>query len=122
MSARGTAMKQYTDLELEYAATGRCRCGAGLAHPLDPQDAFAIGSWVCSEVLKGAPLGEHESLPFAYWKVREESSINNLGNLTTRPAGTRCMTQGEATCPKCETTWQSEPYLAGGLSHHWFCG
>jgi hypothetical protein len=116
-------MKQYTDLELEYAAGARCDCGAGMAHPLDTGEALRLGAWVCSDVLKGKVTGEqHKSLPFAFWKVREESSINNHGNHTTRPAGTKCMTQGHATCPQCNTQWQSEPYVAGGLSHHWFSG
>lgn len=116
-------VKTYSDNELEYAATARCKCGAGMAHPLDTHEAIKLSAWVCSDVLKGTASGAgHESLPFAFWKVREETSINNAGNLTTRPPGTKAMTQGRARCPACGHAWQSEPYKAGGLSHHWFGG
>ncbi len=126
-----------TDKELMYAATGRCRCGAGLAHPLDHKMALAIRAWVCSAVLKGEgqaheqslsslrgepPVGEHDSLDFAFYKVREETSINNRGGHTTRPPGTIARTIGKAKCPKCSHEWQSEPYIACGLGHHWFSG
>src|ERR1044071_7365878 len=109
-----------------YAATERCRCGAGLAHPLDHDLAMELHSWVCSAVLKGdvddvatlqgfaalrgerAP-GAHDALDFAFFKVREETSINNAGGHTTRPAGTVARTVGKATCPYCGGEWQSEP-------------
>jgi ssDNA-binding Zn-finger/Zn-ribbon topoisomerase 1 len=113
-----------TEQELLYAATARCKgCGAGLAYPLDFNAAMKLRAWVCSRVLKGevAP-GGHEALPFAFWKVREETSINNRGGDTTRPAGTIARTVGKATCPKCQHTWKSEPYSACGLSHHWMPG
>jgi hypothetical protein len=50
-----------TDKDLLYAATGRCRCGGGLAHPIDHQLAMTLRSWVCSRVLKGdaCGLGHH---------------------------------------------------------------
>lgn len=115
-------MKTYTDKELIYAATGRCKCGAGLAHPLNPREALGLNAWKCSAVLKGAHYADHDTFQFAFYKVREETSINNHGGFTTRPAGTRCLTKGEATCPKCGTWWESEPYNACGLNHHWFSG
>jgi len=122
------------DKELLYAATARCRCGAGLAYPMDRQLSWAIRAWMCSAVLKGegvaadqtavalkgeAPTGEHDCLPWAFWKVREETSINNTGGFTTRPPGTVARTVGKAKCPKCNHEWQSEPYSACGLGHHW---
>lgn len=115
---------ELTDKDLLYAATARCRCGAGLAHPLDHELAMKLRSWACSAVLKG----EHETAPvhdrfdFALYKVREETSINNTGGHTTRPPGTVARTVGKATCPKCSHTWQSEPYSACGSGHHWFPG
>lgn len=128
-----------TDRELLYAATARCRCGAGLAYPLDHKLAMAIRAWVCSAVLKGdvdgmatdqtmaafdktAAAGDHDSFDWAMWKIREETSINNRGGHTTRPAGTVARTIGKAKCPKCNHEWQSEPYSACGLGHHWFPG
>ncbi len=116
-------MSAYTDFDLLYAATDRCRCGAGLAYPLDPDKAFELRAWVCSDYLKDqARGGNHDKLPFAFWKVREETSINNHGGATTRPAGTVCRTVGTATCPQCGHKWESEPYDACGLGHHWFSG
>ena len=109
-----------TDEDLLYAATVRCRCGAGLAYPLDHEIGY--GAWVCSAALKGADVGDHDSLPWSMYKVREETSINNTGGHTTRPPGTIARIIGKATCPKCGHAWQSEPYVACGLGHHWFSG
>ena len=112
-----------TDKDLLYAATSRCRCGAGLAYPLDHDKAWEIHAWVCSAALKGETEGkEHDIYYWAMYKVREETSINNDGGRTTRPNGTIALTVGKATCPKCQHTWESEPYSACGLSHHWFSG
>lgn len=117
-------MKTYTDFEIEYAAGAHCDiCGAGLAHPLNGREALQLGAWVCSKELKSEfPDGAHSRYPFAFYKIREESSINNRSGSTTRPKGTLCLTKGEATCPKCGTWWEGEPYNANGLSHHWFSG
>jgi hypothetical protein len=116
----------FTDTTLLYAATARCNCGAGLAYPLDSRSAVQMGAWVCSRVLRGeVPLDEesrHDRLPFALYKVREETSINNESGATTRPAGSMARTVGRATCPKCQHAWESEPYSACGLGHHWFSG
>lgn len=119
--------QNYTDKELTYAATGRCKCGAGLAYPLDypldTDEALKLGAWVCSKVLKGEALADqHDHLPFAFWKVREETSINNASGATTRPEGTVALIVGYATCPKCHWKWKSKPQKACGLNHHWFSG
>lgn len=116
--------KKYTDLELEYAAQARCSvCQAGLAAPLNVTEALAIAAWTCSAGLRGEVNSNlHDALPYAFYKIREESNINNRAGLTTRPPGTVCKTKGEATCPKCGTWWESEPYVACGLNHHWFSG
>jgi hypothetical protein len=66
--------------------------------------------------------GEHDVYPFVFYKIREETSINNHGGATTRPAGTIARTVGKATCSKCGHKWQSEPYSACGAGHHWFSG
>jgi hypothetical protein len=114
----------YNDTELLYAEDARCKCGAGLAYPLDTEDAMALASWTCSDVLKGKATGgekNHDALPFAFYKVREETSINGNG-ATTRPPGTIARTVGHAKCCACGHEWQSEPYEACGASHHWFAG
>ena len=118
-----TATKQtYTDEELLYSATSRCRCGVGLAYPLNHEAAMRVSAWVCSAVLKGAEAESHESFPFAFWKIREETSINNHSGATTRPEGTVARTVGRATCGACGHEWESEPYSACGAGHHWFPG
>ena len=121
-----------TDHDLLYAATARCRCGAGLAHPLDHDLAIELRAWVCSVVLKGDPVEidledhdsseDHDALEFAFFKVREETSVNNAGGYTTRPAGTVARTVGHAKCPICKHEWTSEPYSACAAGHHWFPG
>lgn len=113
-----------TDHGLLYAATARCAaCSAGLAHPRDHALALQLRAWVCSAALKGeVPLDGHDSLSFGFSKIREETSINNRGGHTTRPPGTIARTVGQATCPTCKHVWQSEPYSACDLSHHWFPG
>lgn len=115
-------MKPYTDKELLYSESDRCICGAGLAYP-EGGDALLLSSWICSDVLKGAvePDRSHDRFPFAFYKIREETSINGSGR-TTRPPGTICRTVGKATCPKCQCKWESEPYSAAGASHHWLSG
>lgn len=117
-------MNTLTDNDLLYAATARCHlCGAGLAYPLDNAEAMELAAWVCSAVLKGmADNAGHDNLPFAFYKVREETSINNRGGATTRPEGTVARTVGRAKCGACGQEWESEPYSACGSSHHWFPG
>ena len=78
-------MNRYTDVELTYSATARCRCGAGLAYPSD-RGARERESWVCSRVLRdGAPEGEHDSYPFAFYEAKSERTPSANG-ATTRPA------------------------------------
>jgi hypothetical protein len=117
-----TTNHAYTDDELLYSADARCNCGAGLAYPLKRDDAMRITAWTCSAVLKGAAPQSHESFPFAFWKIREETSINNHHGGTTRPDGTVARTVGHATCGECGHEWDSEPYSACGAGHHWFSG
>jgi hypothetical protein len=113
-------MKKYTDKELLYAATVRCKCGAGLAYPLHHNKSWKLNAWICSVVLRGeAEVTDHDHYPWAFYKIREETSINNRGGFTTRPAGTKALTKGEATCKKCGTWWEGEPYNACGLKTHW---
>lgn len=131
---------KFTDRELLYAATARCRCGDGLAYPLDHELSMKIRAWVCAAVLRGDvagqatgrdafsapdPNAEHDAFHWSFWKIREETSINNTGSHTTRPAGTVARTVGKATCP-CGYAWESEPYDApsprpDGRSH-WMSG
>ena len=116
---------KYTDRDIIYAATARCQCGSGVAYPLDHAAALKSGAWTCARKLRGEVEGDvfpHDVLPFIFWKVREETSINNHGGHTTRPSGTVARTQGRATCPKCNHQWESTPYDACGASHHWFSG
>ncbi len=112
-----------TDAELLYSATVRCPCGEGLAYPLDVAAAMRLRAWVCARALRGeVESADHAHYDFAFYKVREETSINNAGGHTTRPATTRAYTRGTAQCPKCEHTWESALYSACGAPHHWYSG
>lgn len=118
-------MKTFGDMELLYSAESRCICGAGMAYPLDNDEAMKLQAWCCSRVLKGESPEKgngHERCPWAFYKIREETSINNRSAATTRPAGTAAKTVGHAKCGACGHEWESEPYQACGASHHWFPG
>lgn len=75
-----------TDADLVYAATVRCPCGAGMAHPVD---ADMRGAWDCSAILKGTAARDvkHEAqLPFVFYAVKSENQPS-AGGATTRPDG-----------------------------------
>jgi hypothetical protein len=111
------------EAELLYAATERCHCGAGRAYPLDYDAARKLKSWVCSRVLKGEADAEgHDSFHWSFFKIREETSVNNKSASSTRPAGTIARTLAEATCPKCSHEWRFGPYDATGGGSHWLPG
>lgn len=77
----------FKDEELVYAASSRCKCGAGFAYP---STIGMHGSWHCSHLLKTREprAGHSDSMPFAFWSVRSESQIaRNNGIVTTRPEG-----------------------------------
>lgn len=75
----------FADADLTYAATARCRCGAGFAYP---NNSGMHGRWDCSAILKGAAAHgtEHDgALPFAFYSVKSEQQPS-AGGVTTRPA------------------------------------
>lgn len=70
--------------DLTYAATARCPCGAGLAHP---DESGIHGRWVCSAVLTGTAnraVAHDLDLPFAFFDVKSEGQPS-AGGATTRP-------------------------------------
>lgn len=75
--------------ELVFAATSRCPCGAGLAHP---KNTGPHGYWDCSAILLGtaAPVGSPEAkrhtaqLPFTFYEIKSENQPSANGS-TTRP-------------------------------------
>jgi len=70
--------------ELRYAATSRCKCGAGLAYP---KNSSPRGSWYCSVILTGqAERGSsHDSsFPFTFYEIKSEHQPSANGQ-TTRP-------------------------------------
>lgn len=86
LATRGVTDKHpaFTDAELTYAATARCRCGAGYAYP---NGSGIHGRWDCSAILKGVAAHgtEHDgALPFAFYSVKSEQQPS-AGGLTTRP-------------------------------------
>lgn len=86
-------MKKYTDSELRYSATSRCKCGTGLAYPKDgsqPDDAsvFAmVSDWWCATILKGEAAGtvRHDVYPFSQYEILSEDQPSAQGR-TTRPS------------------------------------
>lgn len=74
----------FTGADLTYAATTRCRCGAGYAYP---NGSGGHGRWDCSAILKGeaAHGSEHDgALPFAFYSIKGERQPS-AGGATTRP-------------------------------------
>jgi hypothetical protein len=94
----------FTVYELLFAATFRCKCGAGMAYP-DGISAMH-GAWYCSAILLGeATLGtEHTPAhPFAYYRVKSEGQPTQPG-ATTRPNGTHIETEPHYACHNCGNT------------------
>lgn len=113
---------RYTVAELLYSAGARCACGAGLAYPLDHNDARELSAWVCSRVLLGeveiagassAPSGffapverpdvagvVHQGFPFASYEIKSEGQPSARG-ATTRPAGTHIESEPHCRCRAC---------------------
>lgn len=79
-------------MELVYAATVRCPCGAGIAHRADAQPFGDTAFWDCSAILLGeaTPSGEEGSvthtavLPFVFYEIKSEKQPSAEGR-TTRP-------------------------------------
>ena len=77
------------DIDLVFAESATCPCGAGLAYRID---AGTHDSWDCSDILTGRALPKEnvnsvvhtDRLPFAFWKVKSERRTG--GRYTTRPA------------------------------------
>jgi len=112
----------FTDWSLLYSAVARCRCGAGLAYPLDHDEALRRRSWTCSRILRGEPAtGDHDDLPFAFYEIKSEGQPSARG-ATTRPPGTKLLGVQTASCP-CGTKWTlppeppNEPSEAGVCPH-----
>lgn len=75
----------YDPEQLRFSAAARCRCGAGLAHPMNHD---VRGAWECSAILLGdaQPSLDHDGpRPFMFWEVRSESGDDTAN--TTRPGG-----------------------------------
>jgi hypothetical protein len=79
----------FTDDELRYAATARCKCDAGFAYP---EKSGPHGMWVCSALLKSgersaeAQAHHDAAMPFMFWSVKDEGQPS-AGGRTTRPGG-----------------------------------
>lgn len=91
-----TRQAPWTDNDLEYAATARCSCGAGLAYaPSERGTGVCKGpsAWDCSDILTGRaiPSGQpgsvkhDEPAPFAFYEIKSERQPSARG-ATTRPS------------------------------------
>lgn len=84
----GSPDRAMTTGDLVFAATSRCRCGAGYCYPNFLKDSR--GSWVCSAIILGtaAAGSEHDQAkPFTFWSIKGEGQPSANG-ATTRPAVT----------------------------------
>ena len=89
----------FTDDELIYAATSRCKCGAGLAYaPTDENPDLPYrgpSAWDCSDILTGraARIGEPghvqhtDALPFAFYEIKAEGQPSAQGATTRERNG-----------------------------------
>ncbi len=74
--------------DLVYAATSRCKCGAGLASVLDSDSGSC---WACSVILLGAKGDMHDkdmhdgTFPYNMYSIKEEFQPSANG-ATTRPS------------------------------------
>lgn len=71
--------------DLVWAATARCKCGAGYVYPNFTHSPH--GHWLCSAYILGtAPVGsEHDcAKPFAFWKIKSDRQPS-AGGASTRP-------------------------------------
>lgn len=92
--------RPFKDKHLKYAASGRCRCGAGLAYPKGLPYAKGLDQkfnyWDCSAILTGKIEPEkinekdsddnylHPRYPFAFYDIKSEDQPSAFG-ATTRP-------------------------------------
>ena len=85
----------FKDKELVYAASARCKCGAGLAYARKGASGVPIsGFWDCSDILTGraVPFGQEGSVqhsdthPFVFYEIKGENqpSAHSIG-ASTRP-------------------------------------
>ena len=89
--------RYFTDDELIYAATSRCKCGAGLAYAPDDENPDlpyrGPSAWDCSDILtrRAIPVGaeghvQHSDVyPFAFYEIKDERQPSAKG-ATTRPS------------------------------------
>jgi hypothetical protein len=89
-------------MNLVYAATSRCPCGAGLAYDRDGESGKPIqGYWDCSAILldEAIPSGQSGALqhtgrlPFAFYEIKSEEQPSAEGT-TTRPRATGRRSKG----------------------------
>lgn len=81
----------YSDEQLRYAATARCKCGAGLAYVKDADHRMPAqgvgGAWFCSDLLTGRADPDWEKhdkgYPFVEYEVKSEEQSRD--GHTTRP-------------------------------------
>lgn len=92
MSENTGVLKTFKPADLIYAATQRCRCGAGLAYPRYAEPFGPTANWDCSAILTGTARTDvvHEdSLPFAFHKIKSEQQPSGNGASTRPPEDTQ---------------------------------
>lgn len=103
----------FTPFELLYAATFRCRCGAGMAYP---EDTGSAGSWYCSAILHGQASRDVDHTPahpFAFYEPKSESQPSAYG-ASTRPEGTHIEIEPHYVCRNCGNAGKVPRYRRDG--------
>lgn len=110
-------MKTYKPDELTYSATARCKCGAGLAYPLDAEESMKLRAWFCADCLLGkvdtatAPKGSHDAYDFMFFSIKGEGQPSVGRYASTRPLEQGVMKyRDHCNCKVCGHAWQGPIY------------
>lgn len=116
--------EKYEPTELLFAARARCRCGAGLAYPMnDDEWNRKARMWACSAVLMNTapesdnisrrgpfttekPEAQHDAYEWWCYEIKSEGQPSADG-ATTRPPGHHVEQKPMSTCKKCGAKWES---------------
>ena len=75
--------RNVTPDDFTWAATARCRCGAGFCYPKFTRDSH--GAWFCSAILLGTAAADSEhdkAKPFAFWSIKSDEQPSANGAST----------------------------------------
>jgi len=106
----------YTVTELLFSSGMCCRCGAGVAYPLDPMEALMWREWRCSAVLlgeaypawrgpEGSPLHDAFAFECEWFAIESESQPSQGGATSRRPDQGHVEVRSKLTCLTDGAVW-----------------